>query len=120
MNLCLPSAEKDFFAVPTETISTRKRERSQLEWIARGEQFLNCTRLSMRLQNSKGHDVSMASHIVFKHKPLQMEEIAQWEIIVVSISHSHPFCFQFPSASRTKYSARRVIKVVSIFHERNV
>ena len=52
-SLCLSRAERDFFATPMEVI-TNKRERSQLEWIARGEQFLHSTRLSMRLQNSTG------------------------------------------------------------------
>ena len=52
-SLCLSKAERDFFDTPIATI-TRKRERSQLEWIARGEQFLSSTRLSMRLQNSRG------------------------------------------------------------------
>ena len=52
-SLCLSKAERDFFATPLEVI-TKKRERSQLEWIARGEQFLHSTRLSMRLKNSTG------------------------------------------------------------------
>ena len=49
----LSKEERDFFNMPLATI-TRKRERNQLEWIARGEQFLNSSRLSLRLQNSRG------------------------------------------------------------------
>ena len=52
-SIILSKEERTFFDMPLATI-TRKRERNQLEWIARGEQFLNSTRLSMRLRNSRG------------------------------------------------------------------
>ena len=52
-SLCLSREEINFFQTPLETIS-RKRERSQLDWISRAEQFLNSSRLSMRLKNSRG------------------------------------------------------------------
>ena len=54
-SFCLSREECDFFGTPLETTLTkRKRECNQLEWIARGEQFLPCMRLSMRLQNLQG------------------------------------------------------------------
>lgn len=51
--LMLSSEERKFFATTIVDLS-KKRERNQLEWIARGEQFLNSDRLSMRLQNTRG------------------------------------------------------------------
>ena len=51
--LMLSSEERKFFATTIADLS-KKRERNQLEWIARGEQFLNCDRISMRLQNTRG------------------------------------------------------------------
>ena len=40
------------------------------------------------------------SHMVFRHEPLQFEEIIRWSKILVRASQSHPFCSRFSWASQ--------------------
>ena len=53
-SLCLSREEKEFFQTPSDVIEG-KRERSQLNWIARAEQFLASDRISMRLTTPRGN-----------------------------------------------------------------
>ena len=53
-SLCLSREESEFFQTPNDIIEGQ-RERSQLNWIARAEQFLKSERLSMRLTSPRGN-----------------------------------------------------------------
>ena len=52
--LCLTQDEIRFFQTALEDLE-KKRERSQLDWIARAEQFLDSERLSKRLLTPRGN-----------------------------------------------------------------
>ena len=72
--MLLTARERRFFETPVDTLK-RMRERSQLDWICRAEQFISSTRLSRRLQLASGQFYQLHAR---EFRPAVQQRITQY------------------------------------------
>ena len=72
----LTARERRFFETPVDTLK-RLRQRSQLDWICRAEQFISSTRLSRQLQLALGQFYQLNARVF---RPAVQQRITQYTL----------------------------------------